>query len=207
MGETIFFVGIAGPLMIRGNHVNGYLLCPFATTEGALVASATRGAALLTRSGGVITRVLEQVMVRSPAFYTDSIDDVENLYSWMVDNMAALQKQIRLFSQYAVLVEIKADRFGCVLIASFKYRTGDAAGQNMVTTATWHACKWLIQAVQKEIPSLKIKKFIIESLASGDKKIAFGNLSTRGVHAMAEAWIPKSVLENTLKVRNVVSSN
>ena len=198
---------MVGPLMIKGNHVNGYLLCPFATTEGALVASATRGAALLTRSGGVNTRVLEQVMIRSPAFYTDSIDDAENLYSWMVENMATLQKQIRLFSQYAVLIEIKADRFGCILVTSFKYKTGDAAGQNMVTTATWHACKWLIQAVQKEIPSLKIKKFLIESLVSCDKRIAFGNLSTRGVHAMAEVWIPKSVLENTLKVRNVVSSN
>ena len=37
----------------------------------------------------------------------------------------------------------------------------------MVTTATWHAHKWLIQAVQKEIPSLKLKTF--DSLVICDK--------------------------------------
>ena len=42
-------LGVAGPLLIKGDHVNELILCPFATTEGALVASATRGAAAITR--------------------------------------------------------------------------------------------------------------------------------------------------------------
>ena len=43
-------LGVAGPLLIKGEHVQEELIvCPFATTEGALVASASRGATAITR--------------------------------------------------------------------------------------------------------------------------------------------------------------
>ena len=43
-------MGVIGPLLIKGDHVlNEHILCPFATTEGALVASSTRGATAMTR--------------------------------------------------------------------------------------------------------------------------------------------------------------
>lgn len=193
--------GLVGPILINGDHVSGYVLCPFATTEGALVASATRGAMLLTRSGGVRSRMIEQAMTRAPAFVMSSVDDAEFLFSWIVMNKQGLQRQVKLFSEYTVLFDIKAHRFGKNIVVAFKYMTNDAAGQNMVTTATWHSCKWLIKTFQIENPSLKIKKFFIESSLSGDKKLAFGNLfSTRGLHVIAEAWIPKSVIETTFKV-------
>ena len=194
-----------GPILINGHHIKGYVLCPFATTEGALVASATRGAAALTRSGGIKSHIIEQVMVRAPAFLMNSIDDAELLWSWVVTNFKALKLQTKLYSQYTTLSEIKPHRFGRTIIFAFKYQTTDAAGQNMVTTATWHACKWLLQAVKEELPTLKIRKFFIESNFSGDKKIAFGNLlNTRGVHVIAEAWIPESVIESTFKVSNIL---
>ena len=42
--------GIAGPLLIKGDHVhNEKILCPIATTEGAIVASTSRGAKAITR--------------------------------------------------------------------------------------------------------------------------------------------------------------
>ena len=42
-------MGVSGPLLIKGDHVNEHILCPFATTEGARVASSTRGATAMTR--------------------------------------------------------------------------------------------------------------------------------------------------------------
>ena len=42
-------LGVIGPLLIKGDHVNEHILCPFATTEGTLVASSTRGATAMTR--------------------------------------------------------------------------------------------------------------------------------------------------------------
>ena len=188
-------------MLIKGVDVSGYVICPFATTEGALVASATRGAALLTRSGGVRTKVIEQVMIRTPSFVMESAEDAEFLYSWALMNKSGLQKQVKLFSQFANLLDLRAQRFGRSIVLIFRYSTNDAAGQNMVTSATWHSCKWLIKMFELENPSIKIEKFFIETTLSGDKKIAWVNLySTRGVHAIAEAWIPEPVLKDTFKV-------
>lgn len=145
-------------------------------------------------------------MIRAPAFFMSSIEDAECLYSWALANFKALQLQAKLYSEYAFLQEVKPHRFGRTIVIAFKYQTSDAAGQNMVTTATWHICKWLLQAITKDIPSIKIRKFIIDSQISGDKKIAFANLlSTRGTYAIAEAWIPESVFENTFKVSNIIT--
>ena len=89
-------VGLVGPLLIKGSHVGGYILCPFATTEGALVASATRGATALTRAGGVCAKILEQVQIRSPAFQLRSMKEVDQFQIWLDNNFAALQKQVML---------------------------------------------------------------------------------------------------------------
>lgn len=87
-------LGLVGPLLIKGFHVNGYVLCPFATTEGALVASATRGATALTRAGGVHSRVVQQLQIRSPSFQLRSMQEVDHLISWFDDNFVTLQKQV-----------------------------------------------------------------------------------------------------------------
>ena len=87
-------VAVAGPLFVRGKHVSGYVLLPFATTEGALVASATRGAAALTRSGGVRTLALAQRMSRVPSFVTRNSGEAAQLWPWLQSNFDALQKQV-----------------------------------------------------------------------------------------------------------------
>lgn len=194
-------VGLVGPLLLRGEHVNGYVLCPFATTEGALVASATRGATALMRSGGVQVRISDRCMVRAPAFQTRNLIEAEKLWEWLKTNLPALQKQVKLFSQHAELMELIPHRFGRILVVQFCYHTQDASGQNMVTSGTWHSCKWVLRKVEQELPDVKVVNFWIESNMSGDKKIVAMNLfQTRGIHAQAEAWIPEEILRSVLKV-------
>ena len=67
IGSVEVPVGLAGPLLFQGHKAHGYINAPFATTEGALVASATRGASAISRSGGVTTRVINQRMLRVPS--------------------------------------------------------------------------------------------------------------------------------------------
>ena len=52
IGTVEIPVGVAGPLHIKGNHAGGLFYAPLATTEGALVASATRGATANTTNTG-----------------------------------------------------------------------------------------------------------------------------------------------------------
>src|SRR5262249_28869102 len=59
-------VGVAGPLQLDGAAARGTFFLPLATTEGALVSSATRGALALTASGGVQAPVLGRPMAPAP---------------------------------------------------------------------------------------------------------------------------------------------
>ena len=71
----------------------------------------------------------------------------------------------------------------------------------MVTTATWHASQWALDQIKKDLPNVCVTDFIIETIMSGDKQSAASMLVLpRGVHVQAEAWIPESVLQSTLKV-------
>ena len=195
-------VGLVGPLLVRGNSVRGYVLCPFATTEGALVASATRGATALTRCGGVFVSAGEQVMTRAPSFDFVSAKEAETFWDWMRGKLDDLRQQVRQYSQHAELVDLVPQRFGRTLVVQFKYSTRDAAGQNMVTGTTSHLCKWLLEKAERDLEGVRVVRFLIESNLSCDKKLAMLNLvQSRGVHVQAEAWVPESVLQSVLKAR------
>ena len=88
-------LAVAGPLLVRGKHMNGYALVPCVTTEGALVASITRGAAALTRAGGVHTLASEQRQIRAPSFVTRNAAESEQLWQWLQSHAKELQEQVR----------------------------------------------------------------------------------------------------------------
>ena len=71
-------VGIAGPMLVHGEHAQGYFHVPLATTEGTLVASYSRGMRLLNECGGVHTTVVEQFMQRAPAFIFTNAREARN---------------------------------------------------------------------------------------------------------------------------------
>ena len=52
-------MGVAGPVLVHGQHAKGLFYVPMATSEGALIRSYERGMVALTRAGGVQTAVLE----------------------------------------------------------------------------------------------------------------------------------------------------
>ena len=53
-------LGLAGPILINGSNAQGDFFVPLATTEGALVASYTRGMKACRLSGGVTTVCLSR---------------------------------------------------------------------------------------------------------------------------------------------------
>lgn len=106
-----------------------------------------------------------------------------------------------MFSQHGSLKKINITRHSRVAVAHFEYSTGDACGQNMVTSITAHLCKWILSRIEEELPQVKVTHYCVESGLSGDKSMTFTNLwRTRGHHVQAEAWVPEDVLRSVLKV-------
>ncbi|MGE0172375.1 MAG: phosphotransferase [Oligoflexales bacterium] len=200
VGSLEIPVGIAGPLRFFGESVRGEIFAPLATTEGALVASACRGATAISKSGGVFTRVLKQRMMRVPVFIFSNYQGADFFVKWLDGHFDELQEQMRQVSSYAVLHKIEAFTLGRAVHASFIFATGDAAGQNMTTTCTWHACQWAMRQM-KDFDEVQIEDFIIEANLSGDKKANFKSyVEGRGTRVIANAFISEDQLKETLKV-------
>ena len=70
-------IGLAGPLLVNGEHAQGEFYVPMATAEGTLVASYNRGMRLLHEAGGVTTTVVRDHMQRAPAFLFTSAREAQ----------------------------------------------------------------------------------------------------------------------------------
>ena len=193
-------VGLAGPLLFNGHRTHGVVYAPLATTEGALVASATRGATAVSRAGGLSSRVLGQRMMRVPMFALSSFTGALRFVNWIRDHTAELRAQVRHVSQHADLVTIDPVVIGRMVHVRFTYETGDAAGQNMTTACTWHACQWLMREL-RDNADIEFENFIIEANMSGDKKVNYQSfIAGRGIRVVAECEISREVMEQVLKV-------
>ncbi|MCU0662164.1 MAG: phosphotransferase [Myxococcota bacterium] len=194
-------VGLAGPLVFRGQSAQGIIYAPYATTEGALVASATRGATALTRAGGVTTRVVRQRMMRVPMFELSDMEGAFGFASWIEDHFGEIAEQVRKVSRHAKLISVEPHLLGSRVHVQFLYETGDAAGQNMTTATTWHACLWLMRQMD-QYPSIRFENFLVEANMSGDKKVNYQSfIQGRGIRVAAEAFIPGDILWEVLKVK------
>ncbi|MDO8266761.1 MAG: phosphotransferase [Moraxellaceae bacterium] len=200
IGSVEIPVGLSGPLHIKGIHADGLYYAPLATSEGALVASATRGATALSRSGGVTARVIGQRMMRVPLFGFESMNSAMFFAEWVQDHFRELSEEVRKYSNYARLVEVQAQVMGRNVHVHFIYETGDAAGQNMTTTCTWQACQWILKSI-KRFEGLHISNFLIEANLSNDKKVTYQTfLKGRGIRVLAEAVLRDDICQKVLKV-------
>ena len=194
-------VMLVGPLLLRGECMNGCVVCPFATAKKVLVESATRGTMALTQSGGVRVRSTTQCLVCGPAFQMRSMIEVEWLWGWLKANFPAVHQQVKLFNQHVELVELVPFHFDQTLVVYFRYHTQEALSQNIVTNGTMHCCHWVLRRVEQELPNVRVINFQIESNVGGDTTTAAANLfQTRGIHVMAKAWIPDEVLRLVFQV-------
>ncbi len=199
-GSVEIPVGLVGPLLFAGEQVRGHVVVPFATTEGALVASASRGAKALTLAGGVTTHVVYQRMTRAPVFVMKDVHDATRLGAWLADHTAEIRARAEAASRHAHLLSLDTVQIGRYLHVRFVYETGDAAGQNMVTICTWRACAW-IQAQLPFVRDLTVEHFFIEGNTSGDKKVShLSTQSGRGTRVIAEAFVPRAILKRVLNV-------
>ncbi len=187
-------IGLAGPLLVNGEHAQGEFYVPLATAEGTLVASYNRGMRLLYEAGGVTTTIMDDRMQRAPAFLFPSAREARDFLGWLEENFADIKKAAETTTKSGRLIEIEKYTAGRMVYTRFDYTTGDAAGQNLTGKATAAACAW----IAGKCPS--IEHFFLESNFATDKKSSQVNmLNTRGKRVVAEATIPNELFERVMR--------
>lgn len=121
-------VGVAGPILIDGKEY----YVPMATTEGALVASTTRGCKALSLGGGVNTEIVGDGMSRAPVLHSPSIRVSQAMKQFIEQNFHLFKASFESTSRFAKLQSISTHIAGRKVFLRFKCSTGDAMGMNMV---------------------------------------------------------------------------
>lgn len=139
-------IGVAGPLLVRGDYVDEGVWLPLATTEGALIASINRGCSAIRAAGGAVVSVEDVGMTRAPVFVTSGVRQTREFLAWVRDNEAAIREMAEGTSRYLQLVDVRPFAFGTTVFLRFRFRSGDAMGMNMATIACDRVVHQLIEA-------------------------------------------------------------
>jgi len=199
VGSVEIPVGIVGPLLFKQEKEQEKCYTFAATLEGALVASMNRGARAISLSGGFSAYVLDQKMLRTPAFIFEKTKYAIRFTEWIKTHFSTIKKQAELYSNHAKLQEIETIVLGKTVHARFYYTTADASGQNMTTTCTWHAMLWIVDEYEKQI-GVKINDYVLEGNGASDKKASYKSAqSGRGVHVVAEVFLKEEVIHRILR--------
>jgi len=192
IGYTPVPLGIAGPLTINENS-NIHL--PIATTEGALLASVSRGVSVLQKSK-VTAIVTRDFITRAPVLEFDSIQEAKRFSEYLESQPTELYTSFNSTSNHARLKKIEPHQVGRVIYSRFYASTGNAMGVNMVTKGVDAVLKYL-----RSHPEFKIHVTSIASKMCADKcNAAINYINGRGKKVIVEAVIPRQVLKDILQL-------
>ncbi|KAA1085919.1 3-hydroxy-3-methylglutaryl-coenzyme A (HMG-CoA) reductase isozyme [Puccinia graminis f. sp. tritici] len=197
-------VGIAGPLRIDGTAFP----LPMATTEGALVASTSRGCKALNAGGGVTTVVTADAMTRGPALEFPDLTMAAQAKAWVEseEGRVALKTAFDSTSRFARLISLKTALAGRTLYVRFGTRTGDAMGMNMISKGTEAALR--LMKSEAYFPQMKVVS-LSGNYCIDKKPSAINWIEGRGKSIVAEAVVPGQIIQKILKtsVKDIVKLN
>ncbi len=189
IGATHVPLGVAGPLQIQDQ---AYYI-PLATTEGALVASVSRGSKAITQSGGASVMSGKVGVTRAPVFRVDNLRHAKEFVDYLENNFYAIKKVVASTSHHLELLKIKPLVVGRNVFVRFHFDSQDAMGMNMATIA----CTKIVSLLEKDTKAACIA---ISGNLCVDKKPNYLNfLEGRGHSVWAEVFISKDVVSSVLK--------
>ncbi|KAJ5924096.1 hypothetical protein N7466_008283 [Penicillium verhagenii] len=187
-------VGVAGPIVIDGKS---YFI-PMATTEGVLVASASRGSKAINLGGGAVTVLTGDGMTRGPCISFEVLERAGAAKNWL-DSEAGQTLMKDAFdstSRFARLQSMRTTIAGTHLYVRFKTTTGDAMGMNMISKGVEHALN--VMATDAGFDDMKIVT-LSGNYCTDKKPSALNWIDGRGKGIVAEAIIPANVVRDVLK--------
>lgn len=203
IGAVQIPLGYAGPVKINGDYADGEYLVPLATTEGALVASISRGMSVINEAGGARSKVFWDYMTRAPVFRVRDIRHSQEVMDWIDANFELLNKAVSETTSHGKLFSIEKFPNGRNLFLRFLYDTGDAMGMNMATIATEAACR----IIEENTGAVMVS--VSGNMCSDKKPAAINIIMGRGKTVVAEATIPEEIVDKKLHttVQSIVETN
>ena len=166
-----------------------------ATVEGTMLASYNRGMKVIREAGGVTTTVVGQAMQRAPCFVFRNARDARDFELWLMDHFEEIKAVAESTTSVGKLNEVEHYCVHNFVFTRFDYSTGDAAGQNMTSRATFVACEW----IREQYPALR--HYLLSGNFDTEKRTSSVNmLKNRGKRVTAEITIPREVLERNLRI-------
>ncbi len=192
IGSVQMPLGIAGPMLIRGQHANGVYYVPLATTEGALVRSYERGMMLLSRSGGVSTRIYRDENCISPIFFFQNISDAHLFVEIIKEKFETIRVEAEASTRHGKLLRLEPLPVGREVIVNFCYYTADAQGMNMIMKASDNACKWILD-------NSPAKRYYITTGYDSEKRASSSAMTGgKGKKVIAGAMVPSEIIKTYL---------
>jgi len=192
IGAVQIPLGYAGPMKINGDHAKGEFLIPLATTEGALVASISRGMSVISASGGANAFVFSDMMTRAPVFRVNGIKHSREVMDWIDNHLDQIDAAVADTTSHGELQGMEFFPDGRSLYIRFSFSTGDAMGMNIATIASEAVCR----LIEKETGAVMIS--VSGNMCSDKKPAAINMIEGRGKIAIAEATIPKNIVSEKL---------
>jgi hydroxymethylglutaryl-CoA reductase (NADPH) len=190
-------VGLAGPLKVETSAGWREVLVPLATTEGAMVASYSRGMAWMRAAGGARARVLSEglsqhpVLVYPTALGPGGAAAAAQVATAMTAELAALTKTL---TRSGALTKVEPRVLGRRLVLRLEFTTRDAIGINMAAKAAELCSARVAEATgasARYVHGQDVEK----------RAHAHGQLQGRGRSAVAEVTLPRALVIDKARCR------
>ena len=190
-------LGLAGPLKIIDGpkpKAKNYML-PLATTEGALVASVSRGCKVISLSGGVKVYVENAGVTRAPLFKVKDLGEGRKLIAFSLAKFSELAELVRKDEPSIDFLKIEPYQVGRNVWLRCFFDTHEAMGMNMVTIA----CQKIAGYIKEK---LNIDCLALSGNLCVDKKPSWLNFITgRGKKVWVEVVVKKEIVKKILKTK------
>lgn len=192
IGAVQMPLGVAGPLLVDGEHAQGIFYVPLATTEGALVRSYERGMVAITRAGGAQVRVHRDENCVAPVFFFPDVAAAADFARALPEHLETIRTAAEATTRHGKLLDVECLPLGREVIVVFSYSTADAHGMNMIVKATDAACRWIVANTTAE-------RYYVFSGYESEKR-ASGSLlrGGKGKKVVAGVRLPRQVVKSVL---------
>jgi hydroxymethylglutaryl-CoA reductase (NADPH) len=152
-------IGVAGRLLVNGEHAQGEFYVPMATVEGTMLASYNRGMKVIRECGGVLTTVSEESMQRSPVFIFRNARQARDFQLWLKDNFEAIKAESRDINLSRQLHDIESYHAHSMVFTRFDYSNRGRCGPKHGVSGDLHRLRMDQRAAPRDAALHALRQF------------------------------------------------